>query len=208
MTTDTAKADVKAFVGVFLETYFTQIEKVFRQHDANHLLIGSHLQPITIEDEQLCRIMGSHVDVVSYNHYTSGVDTAALKRFHEWIGGKPMMLSEFFRASPKDSGLIGGREVSSQQERGLAYRNYVEQSAALDFVIGIEWFTLVDQATTGRCFSQYNGESYNTGLLNIAGRPWKDMLAEMMKTNRDIYELLMGKRPPFAWGDERFEVKK
>jgi hypothetical protein len=34
-------------------------------------------------------------------------------------------------------------------------------------VIGIEWFTLVDQATTGRWFSQYNGESYNTGLLTI-----------------------------------------
>lgn len=27
VTTVTAKADVKAFVGVFLETYFTQIEK-------------------------------------------------------------------------------------------------------------------------------------------------------------------------------------
>jgi hypothetical protein len=207
VTTEAAKADVKAFVGVFLETYFTQIEKVFRQHDANHLLIGSRLQPITIADEQLCRIMGQHLDVVSYNYYTFGVDTAALKRFHEWTGGKPMMLSEFFWASPKDSGLIGGREVSSQQERGLAYRNYVEQSAALGFVIGIEWFTLVDQATTGRWFSQYNGESYNTGLLSVADRPWKDMLAEMMKTNHTIYDLLLGKRPPFAWDDARFRVK-
>lgn len=206
VTTDAAKADVKAFVGVFLETYFTQVEKVFRRHDTNHLLIGSRLQPITIEDEQLCRIMGRHLDVVSYNYYTFGVDTAALKRYHEWTGGKPMMLSEFFWASPKDSGLIGGREVSTQQERGLAYRNYVEQSAALGFVIGIEWFTLVDQATTGRWFSQYNGESYNTGLLSVADRPWKDMLAEMMKTNHTIYDLLLGKRPPFAWDDARFRV--
>ncbi|MCB1275037.1 beta-galactosidase [Prosthecobacter sp.] len=204
VTTDVAKADVKAFVGEFMETYFTQIEKAFRQHDANHMLIGSRLQPITIEDEQLCRIMGRHLDVVSYNYYTYGVDTAALKRYHDWTGGKPMMLSEFFWASPKDSGLIGGREVNSQQERGLAYRNYVEQSAALGFIIGIEWFTLVDQATTGRWFSQYNGESYNTGLLSVADRPWKDMLAEMMKTNHTIYDLLLGKRPPFAWDDPRF----
>ncbi len=150
VTTEAAKADVKSFVGTFLETYFTQIEEVFRQHDANHLLIGSRLQPITIEDEQLCRITGRHVDVVSYNYYTFGVDTAALKCYHDWTGGKPMMLSEFFWASPKDSGLIGGREVSTQQERGLAYRNYVEQSAALGFFAGIEWFTLVDQAATGR----------------------------------------------------------
>jgi len=207
VTTHAAKADVKAFVGEFMETYFAQIERLFRQQDANHLLFGSRLQPITIEDEQLCRIMGRHVDVVSYNYYTFGLDTAALKRFHKWTGNKPMMLSEFFWASPKDSGLIGGREVSSQQQRGLAYRNYVEQSAALGFVIGVEWFTLIDQATTGRWFSKYSGESYNTGLISVADRPWKEMLAEMVKTNHTIYELLFGKRPPFVWDDERFRVK-
>jgi hypothetical protein len=207
VTTDAAKADVKAFVGEFMETYFAQIEKLFRQHDKNHLLIGSRLQPVTINDEQLCRIMGKHVDVVSYNYYTFGVDTAALKRVHAWTGNKPMLLSEFFWSSPKDSGLIGGREVSTQQERGLAYRNYVEQSAALGFVIGIEWFTLIDQATTGRWFSKYNGESYNTGLVSVADRPWKAMLAEMMKTNHSIYDLLLGKRPPFAWADPRFRVE-
>jgi hypothetical protein len=32
------------------------------------------------------------------------------------------------------------------------------------------------------------------------------MLAEMMKTNHMIYELLLGKRPPFAWKDARFQV--
>lgn len=207
VVTEAAKADVKAFVGTFLEACFSQVEKAFRQQDPNHLLIGSRLQPVTIEDEQLCRIMGGHVDVVSYNYYTFGVDAAALKRYHEWTGGRPMMLSEFFWASPKDSGLVGGRELRSQQERGIAYRNYVEQAAALGFVIGIEWFTLVDQATTGRWFSRYNGESYNTGLLSVADRPWKDMLAEMMKTNHTIYDLLLGRRPPFAWDDERFRVK-
>lgn len=208
VTTDKAKSDVKAFVGEFLEAYFAQIERLYRKSDANHLLMGSRLQPITIEDEQLCRIMGKHLDVVSYNYYTYGVDTAALKRYHEWTGGKPMMLSEFFWSSPKDSGLIGGREMNSQQERGLAYRNYVEQTAALGFVVGIEWFTLMDQATTGRWFSKYNGESYNTGLVSVADRPWKPMLSEMMKTNHGIYDVLLSKRPPFSWNDPRVKVGK
>ncbi len=74
-------------------------------------------------------------------------------------------------------------------------------------MIGIEWFTLVDPATTGRWFSQYNGESFYVGLLSVADRPWKDMLAEMMKTNHTIYDLLLGKRPPFAWDYARFRVK-
>lgn len=204
VTTDVARADVRTFVGEFMETYFAQIERLYRQHDKNHLLIGSRLQPITIEDEQLCRIMGRHLDVVSYNYYTYCVDTAALRKYHEWTGGKPMILSEFFWSAPKDSGLIGGREVSSQRERGLAYRNYLDQSASLRFVIGIEWFTLIDQATTGRWFSKYNGESYNTGLLSVADRPWKDMLEEMMKANYGIYDLLLGQRKPFMWDDARF----
>lgn len=207
VSTEAAKSDVKAFVGEFLETYFAQIEDVVRKHDPNHLLLGSRLQPITIEDETLCRIMGEHLDVISYNYYTYGVDAAALRRYHEWCGGKPMMLSEFFWSSPSDSGLVGGRSVSSQQERGLAYRNYVEQSAALGFVVGIEWFTLVDQAATGRWFSKYNGESYNTGLISVADRPWYPMLDEMMKTNHGIYDLLLGRKEPFAWGDPRFAVK-
>jgi len=31
------------------------------------------------------------------------------------------------------------------------------------------------------------------------------MLAEMMKSNYDIYGVLLGERPPFAWDDARFK---
>lgn len=199
VTTDAAKADVKAFTGVFLEAMFELITTNYRKHDKNHLLLGNRLQPVTINDEQLCRLSGKYLDVMSYNYYTYDVDKAFLKKVHEWTGGKPMILSEFFWSSPRDSGLTGGREVLSQQERGLIYRNYVEQAASLGFVVGIEWFTLIDQATTGRWFSKYNGESANTGLFSVTDRPWKPMVEEMAKTNHGIYEVLQGERPPFAW---------
>lgn len=199
VSTPEAAADTKAFTGVFLEALLQLIQTHYRQHDPNHLLMGNRLQPVTIRDEQLCRISGKYVDVVSYNYYTHEVDKAELKQIHQWSGGKPMMLSEFFWSSPRDSGLSGGRQVHSQQERGLMYRNYVEQSASLGFVIGIEWFTLIDQASTGRWFSKYNGESANTGLFSAADRPWKPMVEEMAKTNNSLYDLLLGKRSAFAW---------
>jgi hypothetical protein len=60
---------------------------------------------------------------MSFNDYLYGLDKNFLRQVHEWTDGKPMMLSEFFWSSPSDSGLTGGREVGSQQERGLAYRN-------------------------------------------------------------------------------------
>ena len=203
VTTPTAKDDVKAFTGVFLEAYFQLVCDNFHKHDTHHMLLGTRLQPVTINDEQLCRISGKHLDVMSYNYYTYDVDKDSLKRIHEWTGGLPMMLSEFFWSSPRDSGLTGGREVRSQQERGLMYRNYVEQSASLGFVIGIEWFTLIDQSVTGRWFSKYSGESANTGLFSVTDRPWKPMLEEMAKTNHGIYDVLLGQRPPFAWEEAK-----
>jgi len=199
VSTDAAKADTKAFTGVFLEELFKLVETNFRKHDKNHLLIGYRLQPVTIKDQQLCEIMGKHVDVNSYNYYTHELDKEQLKQIHQWTGGKPIMLSEFFWSSPSDSGLAGGRQVLSQQERGLIYRNYVEQAASLGFVVGIEWFTLIDQASTGRWFSKYSGESANTGIFSVADRPWKPMAEEMAKSNNAIYDVLLGKKAPFAW---------
>jgi hypothetical protein len=43
------------------------------------------------------------------------------------------------------------------------------------------------------------------GLVSVADRPWKDMLAEMMRTNSTMDDLLLGKRAPFSWDDVRFQ---
>ncbi len=201
-----AKADVQEFTGIFLEEYFRLVTEAFRRHDPNHLLIGCRLQPGTINKEQLCRIAGKYLDVMSFNYYTNGIDKAFLRRIYEWTGGRPMMLSEFYWSASRESGLSGGREVTSQQERGLAYRNYVEQSAATGFVIGIEWFTLVDQSVTGRWFQGFDGERANTGVLAVTDRPWKAMLEEAIKTNYDIYKVWLGEREPFVFDDPRFKT--
>lgn len=205
--TKAASADMQEFYGLFLDSYFQLVADTFRKYDKNHLLIGNRLQSATINNEQLCRVMGKYLDVVSYNYYTYALDSALLTRLHHWTGDKPMMLTEFYWSSPKDSGLSSRQDVSNQQERGLAYRNYVEQAAALPFVVGIEWFTLVDQAATGRWFSGFNGEAHNTGLFSVADRPWKPLLEEMSKTNYDIYKVWLGERKPFVFNDPRFVQK-
>ena len=98
-----------------------------------------------------------------------------------------------------------GPRSGNQKERGLAYRNYVEQCASLGFVVGIEWFTLIDQSVTGRWFQGYDGERANTGVLAVTDRPWQPMLAEMIKTNYGIYEVLLGREKPFVFNDPRFK---
>lgn len=205
--TASAQEDMRKFTGMFLDAYFRVVSETFHKYDKNHMLIGNRLQPGTINNETLCRLSGKYLDIVSFNYYTYGLNREMLARVHGWIGDKPMFFSEFFFSSSPDSGLRGGgNDVSSQRERGMAYRQYVEQAAALGYVVGIEWFTLVDQATTGRFFEKYNGESANTGLISVTDRPWKAMIEEMIKTNYDIYPVFFGQRPPFVFDDPRFKT--
>lgn len=81
----------------------------------------------------------------------------------------------------------------------------MEQAASLGFVVGIEWFTLVDQSVTGRWFSGFDGEKANTGLISVVDRPWRPMLEGMMKTHRSVYPVWLGEKPPFSWNDARFK---
>lgn len=207
--TSAARKDMRQFTGIFLDAYFQLVTETFRRHDQHHMLIGHRFQPGTINNETVCRLSGKYMDLVSFNYYTCSFDRDLLARLRGWIGDRPMFFSEFYFSSPPESGLIGGSaDLASQRARGLAYRHYVEQAAALGYVVGIEWFTLVDQATTGRFFERYNGEAANTGLISVADRPWKPMLEEMLKTNYGIYQVIWGERVPFVFDDPRFRAKK
>ncbi len=203
--TQAASDDVKAFASLFLETCFQLVTETFRKYDRNHMLIGNRLQAGTINSESLCRMEGKYLDIISFNYYTYYLDQDFLRRIFAWTGGRPMILSEFYWDSPKDSGLPGGvKDVASQDERGLAYRHYVEHAAAMDFIVGVEWYTYIDMAATGPWFWGLNADNANDGLLAVTDRPWKAMLAHMMRTNYDIYKVATGERQPFVFDDPRF----
>ena len=204
VATREASADMQQFTELFIESYYKSICDTYRKYDKNHMLIGNRWQPGTSNSEALCRIAGKYMDVISVNYYTYGLDKDFLNRIYKWTGEKPMVLSEFYWSSPAESGMPGGKEVKSQKERGLAYRNYVEQAGALGYVVGIEWFIMVDQARTGRFFEQYTGEKANTGLVSVTDRPYRDCIEEMVKANYGIYDVIAGLRKPFAWDNPLF----
>jgi hypothetical protein len=205
VSTKEASGDMHEFTGKFFETYFKLVADTFHKYDTHHMLIGNRLQPGTINNEQLCRIAGKYLDIMSFNYYTNGVDKDFLNRIYGWAG-RPMFLSEFYWVGNKETGLAGGNDVGTQKDRGLAYRNYVEQSASLGYIVGIEWFTLVDQATTGRWFSGFTGERANSGIFGVTDRPYKDMVAEMAKTNYNIYNILDGTQAPYVYDNPLFQA--
>ncbi len=207
VTTQPAADDMQQFTGIFFEEYYRFIADTVRKYDQNHMLIGNRFG--TAFNDQALRNAGKYLDVISVNHYTYALDTRSLDRVNRICGDKPIILSEFYFDSPSDSGLPGGiRDVASQQERGLGYRSYVEQAASLKYIVGTEWFTLVDMPRTGAWYLKHNpgAECGNSGLLSVTDRPWKTALAEMMKTNYSIYEVTGGQRQRFVFNDPRFNA--
>jgi len=205
VVTKAAFADVRAFAEVFLEAYYSLVAREFRANDPNHMLIGSRWQPGTANDEALCRVCGKYMDVVSVNYYAAGIDRRFVERIYEWSGRKPQFWSEFYYTSAKESNCgPSGHDLATQAERGKAYRNYVEGAAELGFVTGIEWFTLVDQAATGRFFEGQNGERANTGLFNVLDRPYKDMFEQMLAAHLDVYPVWLGAKPAWRFDDPRY----
>ncbi|MDF3059494.1 MAG: hypothetical protein K0R17_3709 [Rariglobus sp.] len=203
VSTDEAAADVRAYFELFLETYYEMVSSALRRADPNHLLIGSRLTPGTSSNQTVVRISGKYTDVVSINYYTFGIEKEFLERVHTWSGGRPLLLSEWYYATT-EQGLNAPNEVASDRERGMAYRNYIEQSAALPFVVGSQWFIYTDQSITGRFFEGFTGEGYNTGLVNVVDRPYPELVRQAAETHARIFDVMLGTVPPFKHEDPRF----
>ncbi len=207
ITTQAASDDMKDFQDLFTDTFYGMVAQVFHKHDPNHLLIGSRWQPGTANSKILLKNAGKYMDVISVNYYTYGIEKDFLQKIHDLTGGKPLLMSEWHYGSASDSATSGAaKSVKSQTERGMAYRNYIETVATLGYVVGSEWFSYLDEPVTGRFFEGYNGESGNVGVINGVDRPYKNALVEMMKTNYDIYSVLLGTRPPFHYDDPKFNI--
>ncbi|WP_426450760.1 sugar-binding protein [Paenibacillus sp. S-38] len=199
-----AQYDVDDFVKLYLDTFFGTVARVFRKYDPNHLLIGDRWLTLPVNNVKvrgfLAEAAGRHLDVISINHYSKNLDTVMLNHIHQASGGKPIMLTEIgYGSSEQGLGAPPQMLVANQNERMLRYRNYVEGAASLGYIVGVHWFAYLDQAATGRWAEGINSsaERYNFGLLNVADRPYKPFLEGVMASNKDIYPVALGQRPPF-----------
>ena len=195
--TRAAWEDMQNFARHFFDAYFSLVARTFRKYDPNHLLLGARFQPSDVAVTAAAEACAKYCDLFSINYYARAIEPEFLEKLHRLVR-RPILLSEWSYGTA-EQGLSGGViDTRNQMERGRAYRSYLETAAALPFVVGSQWFSHLDQALTGRYFEHYNGESMNIGLLNVADRPYKEFLAEVMKSHRRIYALKLGRTAPFS----------
>lgn len=184
-----AKEDFWRFSEILVKKYVDvpcdEVEKV----DPDHLNLGMRYAWISSD---LLYKAGDRFDVFSINGYGNPgpPETAEIAR----ISGKPVMIGEFhFGATDRGLPATGIQGALTQEERGKAYRYYLEQGLARPELIGIHYFQWIDQPVFGR----FDGENYNIGFMDICNRPYKELTDASIKSHSKIYEVACGEIPPF-----------
>lgn len=180
----------KAFIYNTYTRFITIVNKAIEKHDPNHLNLGLRFggdPPI-----DLVKASASiGFDVFSLNIYGYSAYSDRLNKIDE-LTGLPIIIGEFHFGTPGRGLSPGLKQTVSQEERGVAYRYYVENAVAHPSLIGTHWFQWWDQPSTGRG----DGENYNIGLVDVTDRPYKELIDAARETHKRLYEIHSGKIAP------------
>ena len=171
------------------ERFLSVINTAVKKHDPHHLNLGIRFGG-TPPDYVVKLARG--FDVYSLNKYRWAPPVELLDNVHR-LTGLPILIGEFHFGVP-DRGLAPGLvQTMNQEERGIAYRYYVENAAAHPAVMGTHWFQWIDQPVTGRP----DGENYNIGWLDVTDRPYTDLVEAAKLTHARLLDVHSGKIQPF-----------
>jgi hypothetical protein len=186
-----ALPDLHDFSSVMAQKFFGDLTTACRAVDPHHLNLG--VRHYTLPNRWLEAAMGIF-DVFSMNCYETRLPADALAALHERIG-IPVMIGEWhFGALDAGLPMAGICRVANQEERGKAFRSYLEHAAAQPWCVGAHYFQMYDQPYIGR----FDGENWNIGLMDITHRPHEAMTRAIRACHETLYAVAAGKRPPYS----------
>jgi hypothetical protein len=179
----------RQFVVTAFEKYLAMVGSALRKYDPNHLNLGIRFggnPPDYVA--RTARVF----DVYSLNTYEYE-PTKEIKNAYA-LSGRPVIIGEFHFGVPENGLGAGLVQVRDQKERGVAYRYYVEQAAALPEFLGAGWFIGVDEPVTGRM----DGENYNIGFVDVTDRAYPELVSAAEETLKRLQDVHSGKVPAFS----------
>lgn len=179
----------KAFVYLTYSKFLDIVNAAVKKYDPYHLNLGIRYGG-NPPDELIKASKG--FDVFSTNIY--GYDaTSKLDKIYD-LTGLPVIIGEFHFGTPGRGLAPGLAQTKNQEERGVAYRYYVENAAAHPALIGTHWFIWTDQPSTGR----FDGENYNIGFVDVTDRPYIELVEAAKETHKRILDIHSGKVAPVS----------
>ena len=184
--TPPAERDLAEFSAVMVEKFFNTLSASCRRVDPNHLNLGIRYH--TIPPEWAVAGMRAF-DVFSMNCYDTRVRSGEMEKIAALLK-MPVMVGEWHFGA-LDAGLpaSGIGHVKTQEDRGRAYRVYLEDAARKPWCVGVHYFILYDQSALGR----FDGECYNIGFLDVCNRPYDPLCNAARASHERMYDVATGK---------------
>lgn len=187
----------KKFVYETFEKFLSTVNDALKKYDSNHLNLGIRYGS-GVPSAEVLELSKKYFDVYSFNNYGIEPNLHNMDIIYK-ATGMPMIIGEYHFGTT-DRGLGESLvRVTSQEDRGIAYRNYSEKAFSHKALIGLSWFTWYDQPFFGRG----DGENYNIGIIDATDRPYEWMIKAIKSVSENSYNVHSGKQKPFFQKIER-----
>jgi hypothetical protein len=135
---------------------------------------------------------GRAFDVCSFNPYEYS-PVEIMERAYKLLE-RPIMFGEFQFGVPANG--LGGSlvQTANQEERGVAYRYYLEHAATHPAFVGAGWFVGIDEPVMGAGET----ENYNIGFIDVTDRPYPEIVQAAKQTHKRVFALHSGKLAPVS----------
>ena len=171
------------------EAYYRIVSEEMKRVVPKILYLGSRFFNTALPygaDEKTARWAAKYCDVIGINRYRYTPNSILLPKGID----KPVIIGEFSFGA-LDAGMLhpGCSPVTSQEQRAMAYKHYLEQAAKHPNIVGAHWFQYFSQSLTGR----WDGENNQIGLVDITDTPYAGMVKASRKFAYALYKNRMKK---------------
>lgn len=179
-----ATADLSAFLYNFAKTYAFRVRAAIKANTPNVLWLGSRDSYLTCPNEAFGGLQ-LYADVISVTQY----DDAAFVPWSYYAGlSKPVLISEFSFSCREGNSFpqmtFPRVDVNTQVDRAARARAYMDAALLNKNIIGLHWFTYVDQPITGR---PIDAENYAFGLVDVTDRPYQELVGAFRSFTSTMY---------------------
>jgi len=185
------KEQKEEFAGIVATRYYQTVGNTFKKYDPNHLYLGSRLHSSVKNNKAVLNAAEKYVDVLSINFYGSWELRAKENELWEKLE-KPFIITEFYTKAEdtKMDNLSGaGWIVSTQNDRGLHYQNFLLSFLPNKNFIGLHWFRYQDNDPSDTTADASNLDS-NKGVVNVNYEWYTPLVNAMKQINDRKYRLI------------------
>lgn len=187
--TDAAKEDLSDFSAILVKRFYESLCNACAEVAPNHLNFGTRF--LTSPVEWVVPAI-RQFDALSVNAYGERVPDA-YGNISQMLD-LPIIVTEW-SVGATDVGLPtpGLCEAENQSARSDQFRVYHEDAASKPWCIGSHFFRFYDMSSVGRA----DGETYNTGFLDVCNRPYEPMEEAAGSVHERLYDVTNGEVAPF-----------